>query len=174
MLRTGGKQLLVTKLYLIRHGIAADKGTYASDSERPLTDKGRRETEKVAKRLQQLGLRFDLILTSPLVRSRQTAEILTAAKLSERIEASDYLAPNGDIYSWLRWLEGRTDNSGRCLALVGHQPNLSHWAEILVWGDAKEALVLKKAGVIGLSLPETGTPVGKSQMFLLTAPKWLL
>lgn len=64
------------ELYLIRHGIAAERGTYPKDEERPLTEKGRAKTQKVAQRLYALGLRFDFILTSPLVRARQTAEIL--------------------------------------------------------------------------------------------------
>lgn len=180
------------ELYLIRHGIAADRKNYGNDEERPLTDKGRRKTKKVAYQLHKLGKQFDLILTSPLVRARQTAEILQAAGLSSQIEESPWLAPDGNIYSWLGWLEKwRYDNGGSShippynrgdgqraafmqLALVGHQPDLGNWAEILVWGNAKEKLVLKKAGVIGLMLPEIGTPLGKSQLFLLAAPKWLL
>lgn len=164
------------ELYLIRHGIAADRGTYTNDDERPLTDKGRRKTGEVAKRLHKLGLRFDQILTSPLVRARQTAEILQAAGLSSQIQEFSYLAPAGNIHTALSWLEKwrRDSRDGNRLALVGHQPDLGHWAEILVWGTPKEGLVLKKAGVIGLRLPEVGTPVGHSQMFWLTAPTLLL
>lgn len=165
----------LTEIYLIRHGIAADRKLHSNDEERPLTDKGQRKTKKVAKRLHKLGKEFDLILTSPLVRSRQTADILQAVGLSSQIEESPALAPDGNIYSWLGWFEKwRHHSSGKCLALVGHQPDLSNWAEILVWGDAKEKLILKKAGVIGLTLPATGTPVGKSQLFLLSSPSLLL
>jgi len=60
------------------------------------------------------------------------------------------------------------------LALVGHQPDLGNWAETLVWGYAKEKLVLKKAGVIGINIPDTGSPIGKSELFLLTSPKWVI
>lgn len=163
------------ELYLIRHGIATERGAETLDEDRSLTELGREKTRKVASRLQKLGIRFDSILTSPLVRSRQTAEILRDCGLSSQLEESAYLAPDGDIYTKLRgWLEQRQLSSDTKLALVGHQPDLGQWAEILVWGEAREALVLKKAGIIGLTLPETGSPVGRSQLFWLSPPKFLL
>ncbi len=163
------------QLYLIRHGIAVERDLYPTDEERPLTEKGRQKTVQVAKRLHQLGLRFDLILTSPLVRACQTGEILQAASLSSHLENSPFLAPGGEIESWIAWWEKwQRKVGGDRLAVVGHQPDLGNWAEMLVWGTAQEKLDLKKAGIIGLSLPKTGTPLGRSQMFWLTAPKWLL
>lgn len=167
---------ITMELYLIRHGIAAQREDYANDQERPLTHKGRQKTGKIAKQLRERGLRFDLILTSPLVRARETAAILQEAGLCSQVEEFTSLAPDGDINAWVRWLEEHQHSAtgDRCLALVGHQPDLGNWAETLVWGNAKEKLVLKKAGVIGLNLPTTGTPVGHSELFLLTSPKWLI
>ncbi|MEH1922554.1 phosphohistidine phosphatase SixA [Nostoc sp.] len=163
------------ELYLIRHGIAEDQGLGIKDEDRSLTKEGRQKTEKVAQKLVKLGLSFDLILTSPLVRARQTAEILIAEKLSSQLEESSHLAPDGQISSWLKdWLEPKNYSQNTQLALVGHEPNLSNWAEILLWGEAKASLVLKKAGMIGIKLPETGSPLGRSQMFWLTPPKYLL
>lgn len=164
------------ELYLIRHGIAVDKGSDIPDEERTLTTQGRQKTQKVAKRLAALGLRFDLILTSPLVRSRQTAEILHNYGLSRQIKEAGALAPGGKIQDWLGWLgQWQQAASGALsLALVGHQPNLAQWAEILVWGEVRDVIELKKAGIIGLKLPETESPVGQSQLFWLTQPKLLL
>ncbi len=163
------------KLYLIRHGIAEDKGLGIKDEERSLTKEGRQKTEKVAEQLVKLGLNFDLILTSPLVRARQTAEILIAEKLSSQLEESSHLAPDGQISSWLKdWLEPRNYSQNTQLAVVGHEPGLTNWAENLLWGEVKASLVLKKAGMIGIKLPETGSPLGRSQMFWLTPPKYLL
>jgi phosphohistidine phosphatase len=164
------------ELYLIRHGIAADKDAYANDEERPLTDKGRKKTDKVAKQLYEHGVRFDLILTSPLVRAKETAAILQEAGLSSQVEEFASLAPDGNIHEWVRWFNEKwqTAEGDRTLALVGHQPDLGHWAETLVWGNAQEKLILKKAGVVGLDIPETGTPIAQSQLFLLAPPKWLL
>jgi phosphohistidine phosphatase len=167
---------MTMELYIIRHGIAADKEAYANDAERPLTEKGIKQTGKVAKQLDDRGLRFDLILTSPLVRARETAVILQEAGLCSQVEENSSLAPDGDIKDWVKWLQDVWQNppQDRCLALVGHQPNLGIWAETLVWGYAKEKLILKKAGVIGLKIPSTGTPIGESELFLLTSPKWLV
>jgi phosphohistidine phosphatase len=163
------------ELYIIRHGIAEEKGFNIKDEERKLTPEGRQKIEKVAQRLAKLGLHFDLILTSPLLRARQTAEILIAAKLSSHLEESSYLTPEGNIYNWLAgWLEPKNYASQTHLAIVGHEPDLSQWAEVLLWGEVKARLVLKKAGMIGIKLPETGSPLGRSQMFWLTSPKYLL
>ena len=164
------------ELYLIRHGLAADRKAYANDEERPLTDKGRQKTGKVAKQLREQGLNFDLILTSPLVRARETATILQDAGLSSQVEEFTSLAPDGDIHAWVSWLkEWQQKAAGDpCVALVGHQPDLGNWAETLVWGEVKEKLVLKKGGVIGLNIPENKIPFGHSELFLLLSPKWLL
>jgi phosphohistidine phosphatase len=163
------------ELYLIRHGIAEEHQPGLKDEERSLTQEGRQKTEKVAQRLVKLGLKFDLILTSPLVRAQQTAEILIAAGLSSQIETSEHLSFEGDLQWWLEnWLEPRKYPQNTQLALVGHEPCLSSWAEILLWGEAKERLVLKKAGMMGIKLPNDGSPLGRSQMFWLTPPKYLL
>jgi phosphohistidine phosphatase len=163
------------ELYLIRHGIAQEKQPDIQDEERRLTKAGRQKTEKVAQRIKQMGLQFDVILTSPLVRAYQTAEIIITAGLSTQLEESIYLAPNGNIGGWLNeWLEPKNYAQNSQIALVGHEPCLSNWAEIMLWGEVKHSLVLKKAGMIGIKLPEIGSPVGRSQMFWLASPKYLL
>ncbi|MGH1396495.1 MAG: phosphohistidine phosphatase SixA [Trichormus sp.] len=163
------------ELYFIRHGIAEEQQAGIKDEERQLTKEGRQKTEKVAQRLVKLGLQFDLIVTSPLVRARQTAEILLEVGLSSQMEESNHLAPNGHISSWLDyWLQPKNFAQNTQLAVVGHEPCLSNWAEILLWGEAKDSLVLKKAGMIGVKLPESGSPVGQSHMFWLTPPRYLL
>ncbi|MBW4581580.1 MAG: phosphohistidine phosphatase SixA [Tildeniella nuda ZEHNDER 1965/U140] len=159
-------------LYLIRHGIAGEHGSYANDDERPLTAEGKQKTRQVAQRLHALTLRFDLILTSPLVRARQTADILLEAMLSQTVQVSSHLAPGGKLEEWLEWLQDGRSPDATTLALVGHEPNLSTWAETLVWGEARGALSLKKAGVIGLALPEQSL-VGNSTLFWLTPPRFL-
>ena len=163
------------ELYLIRHGIAADKADYDNDEERPLTEEGRKKTKNVAQQIRDRKLHFDLILTSPLLRARETAKILQDISLSSVVEEFPALAPDGNIEEWVSWLQQRRQTTtDQSLALVGHQPDLGNWAEILVWGKAQEKLVLKKAGIIGLKLPETETPLNGSELFLLTSPKWLL
>lgn len=165
----------MNNLYLIRHGIAAERGTYENDDERPLTKEGDRKTRQVARRLKELNLQFDLIFSSPLVRARQTAEILLSEGLSSQIEPCLAIAPDGNLNDWLtEYTNTWSKQEGKHLALVGHQPDLGNWAELLLWGNAKEALIVKKAGVIGITLPTTGSPVGNSQLFWLSPPKFLL
>ena len=74
------------KLYILRHGIAVEPGTpgYETDADRPLTSEGERKMRQIAGAMEALELSFDLILSSPYLRARQTAEIvaevLTARK----------------------------------------------------------------------------------------------
>jgi phosphohistidine phosphatase len=100
---------------------------------------------------------------------------LITAKLSSQLEESHHLSPEGNIDSWLTdWFKPKNFAQNTQLALVGHEPCLSNWAEILLWGEAKGGLVLKKAGMIGVKVPEIGSPVARSQMFWLTPPRYLL
>lgn len=163
------------ELYLIRHGIAEEPQPELQDEERHLTKQGQEKTQKVAHKLLKLGLHFDVILSSPLIRAQQTAEILIKTGLSSQLETSEHLNFTGDINNWLQdWFLPRNYPLTTKLALVGHEPCLTNWAEILLWGEAKEHFILKKAGMIGIKLPDDGFPVGRSQMFWLTPPKYLL
>lgn len=162
-------------LYLIRHGIAVERSEFTGpDHERPLTPQGHQKTVRVAQRLQSLNLHFDHLLTSPLLRAQQTASILQAEKLTSGIEVSETLAPQGDFGKWLDWLTAWQQLGHKSLALVGHEPDLSQWAEVLLWGESRQVLVLKKAGIIGLELPEGTSAVGNCKLFWLSAPGLLL
>jgi phosphohistidine phosphatase len=157
-----------TQIYFIRHGIAAEPDAYDNDRERPLTVKGKTKTKVVAQQLKALGLGFDEILTSPLLRARQTAEILHQADLVPHMTVTDTLAPMG---SFSNWLEKTRQSNHRSLALVGHEPDLSQWAELLIWGEVRGALQLKKGGIIGIEIPDDIDPVGNSILFWLTPPR---
>jgi phosphohistidine phosphatase len=172
-------------LYLIRHGLAGqaedrshDPTGQGSDDDRPLTPEGQVKTRRIADRLNLL-ISVDLIVTSPLMRAQQTAQILQRAGLGDRLERHPALAPGGAIEDWLTWLDGKgADRRGKVIALVGHRPDLGHWAEQLIWGGVPqvetERLVIKKAGVVGLHLPDVGSPIGQSQLFWLAPPRLLL
>jgi phosphohistidine phosphatase len=163
------------EVYLIRHGIAAERGTYADDEQRPLVKKGQDKTTQVAQRLLEIGLKFELILSSPLVRAYQTAEILQQAGLTKTIEVFAPLKPDGAIAEWLEWLQQyQLQHPDAKIALVGHQPDLGNWTEMLLWGTIKGQIEVKKAGVIGLRIPEIGTPIARSTLLLHIAPKWLV
>lgn len=161
------------ELYFVRHGIALDREACATDEERPLSDRGREKTKKIARQLAERGLMWENILTSPLVRARQTAEIFQAAGASLQVEIFPALAPGGEIDIWIDWWQQHRDKQ-KPYALIGHQPDLGNWAELLVWGEARGKLILKKAGIIGVKLPSSETPIGGGELFLLLPPKWAI
>jgi phosphohistidine phosphatase len=162
------------ELYLVRHGLAGVREAGKDDALRPLTKRGAHRTRAVARRLLGADIHFDTVLTSPLLRARQTADILHAVGLGPQPAVFASLAPGGTLERFLRFLASRPHKRGRRLALVGHMPDLAAWAERLVAGSARGHLVLKKAGVIGLTLPLTGGPLGRSSLFLLVPPRVLL
>ena len=68
------------ELYLIRHGVAEERGdAWPDDGKRPLTEEGARACERSMRGLGRAGIGFDVVLTSPLVRARQTADVVAAA-----------------------------------------------------------------------------------------------
>jgi phosphohistidine phosphatase len=175
-------------LYLIRHAIAivgaasenencepTTADTIANDESRPLTKLGRKKMAQVADRLQESGLKFDLIMTSPLVRTRQTADILMDARLSPQLEISADLAPAGNLQSWLdTWASRSTDRPVNTLAVVGHEPNLSEWAELLIFNKIYHQIILKKGGIIGLKFPDDRMTIGTAQLYCSIPPKYLI
>ncbi|HTV75696.1 MAG TPA: histidine phosphatase family protein, partial [Candidatus Baltobacteraceae bacterium] len=85
-------------LFILRHGIAVERGTpgFENDAVRPLTPKGKRQLRKIASAMKKMDLRLDLILSSPFLRAKQTAEIAAAGlKLKKRLKFSDELQPDG-------------------------------------------------------------------------------
>jgi len=139
-------------LFLMRHGLAVEPGTagYSNDADRPLTPKGRRKLRRAAETMKALDLSFDLILSSPLRRARQTAAILAKAlNAQERLELSGSLAPGNaarTIIECLRRLP-MPDN----VLLVGHEPGLSQLIALLVAGDSGLSVSMKKGGLCKLS-----------------------
>ncbi|OLP18554.1 phosphohistidine phosphatase SixA [Leptolyngbya sp. 'hensonii'] len=164
----------MTELYLIRHGLAVERGREVRDQDRPLTEEGRYKTAQIAKRLRQLDLEFELIGSSPLVRAAQTAEILLQEGVGKRLDLCEHLAPGGRLEDGLAWLNRSRLPKAARVALVGHEPDLSAWAERLIWGEVRSVLRLKKAGMIGLMLPDQGSEIGQTVLFWLTPPKFLL
>ena len=139
-------------LYIIRHAIAVDEGTpeYEDDSQRPLTDKGKKKMRQIAKGLRALGVGFDLILSSPYVRAKETAEIVADVfKMKKSIEYSENLIPMGDPD--LLIAEINEKYSVDSIALVGHEPHLTHLIGLLISENAGADITLKKGGVCNLS-----------------------
>ena len=125
------------ELYVLRHAIAVQRGTegYEQDSDRPLTSKGRQKMERIASAMQTLGLSFDLILSSPFLRARQTADVVADVfGTGKNVELSEHLAVGGDPESLVRELNSRFD-SLKSVLIVGHEPYLSSLVSTLISGD---------------------------------------
>src|SRR5689334_13536187 len=140
-------------LYLLRHGLAVEPGTpgFAKDADRPLTPKGERKLWKIAEAIEAMEITFDLILSSPYVRARQTAEIVAEAlNLRKTLEFSDALVPAGNVNRLIESLN-QIEPSPENVLLVGHEPYLSELISMLVSGQAGFAVVMKKGGLCKLS-----------------------
>jgi phosphohistidine phosphatase len=141
-------------LYILRHGLAVDHGAagYPNDADRPLTPKGKRKLRKIAKAMQSLQLSFDLILSSPYTRARQTAELVAdALRQRRKLEFSEDLVPNGSFQELIQYLN-RLKTRAEDVMLVGHEPYLSGLISLMVSGDSDFRVVLKKGGLCKLTI----------------------
>jgi phosphohistidine phosphatase len=139
-------------LYILRHGIAVERGApgFKTDADRPLTPKGKRQLGQTAAAMQSVGPDFSLILSSPFLRARQTAEIVARSlKLKKRLAFSDELTPDGDPKALIRQLNDLGPAPENVL-LVGHEPYLSRLVALLISGEAATNIELKKGGVCKL------------------------
>lgn len=126
------------KIYFLRHGKADWPDWKRSDDERPLTKEGGKEVRKVAKLLSRLEI-APLILTSPLPRARETAEI-AAEILGAEMSEDNILKPGFNAAKLAKLLR---EYSADSLMVVGHEPDFSHTVRELTGG----AIKLSKAGV---------------------------
>src|SRR6266567_1894462 len=136
------------ELYFLRHGEADWPDWKKSDDERPLTKRGKKQMRDVARFLDHLKVRPDLIVTSPLPRAAQTAEI-AADYLKAKLRKDESLAP-GFAMSKLRTVVKR--HHAKALMLVGHEPDFT----TVISGLTGASLKLSKAGVALLDVdPES-------------------
>jgi phosphohistidine phosphatase len=162
-------------LYLMRHGVALSREDLGieSDAERTLSPKGMKRMRRVARGMARLGIPFSTLLTSPLIRARQTADIVAAALgLESELQEISGLAPESSVESLLFGLT-RFQNREHIL-LVGHQPLLTDTASYLLSGKSgvSLALPLKKGGLCRIetdALPATS----RGTLHWLLTPKQL-
>lgn len=144
------------KLYLLRHGDAGDAGDpKIKDSERALTPKGIQRTKQLAHALQQMEISFEVVLSSPLVRARETAEIVARGlKFAGNVELTDALTPFGSMENIVHQLTTLRPVPQSVL-LVGHEPYLSGFVSLLCTGGPGLGLEMKKGALCRL---EVATP----------------
>jgi phosphohistidine phosphatase len=162
------------RLYIIRHGEAEDRSADGSDAERALTPAGAKEMRRVARRLAELGVRIDVTATSPLLRARQTADALHAEGVTPSVEEEPFLAGGGALDELLAWLGRQRRRRAAAVAVVGHQPMLGEWAELLLCGGAQGRIQLKKGAIVALDLPDSAAAPGTARLLWMIPPKLLI
>ena len=158
------------ELYLIRHGVAAERGSdYPDDSKRPLTNDGIAKLRREAKALVALGVDFDQIISSPLVRTKQTADVFAQILPSNPpVATSDALAPAGTPTAVFQEL-AKHMRKGR-VALVGHEPNIGELAARLI--GARNPLEFKKGAICRIDF-EVLPPKGQGMLCWFVTPRIL-
>jgi phosphohistidine phosphatase len=128
------------EIYILRHGIAVERGTrgYA---------KGEEKMRQIAAALVAMGLNFDLILSSRLIRAQQTAEIV-AEELDKETTFTDFLAPGANA---LELIAEINDEKPQRVLLVGHEPDLSELISMLITGTSEARIEFKKGGLCKLT-----------------------
>ncbi len=158
------------ELYLVRHGLAEERGdAWPDDTKRPLTDEGISRMRKAARGLARLGVSVEVVLTSPLVRARQTAEILAGA-LDPRpsLVNVDSLAPDGAYAAVVADLEKHARKTR--LALVGHEPMIGEFAARIL--GSRHPIEFKKGAVCRIDIDDL-PPAGPGDLRWMLTPKIL-
>ncbi|MGD0059866.1 MAG: phosphohistidine phosphatase SixA [Verrucomicrobiia bacterium] len=151
------------RLYLLRHGTASDVAP--SDAERKLTREGEEEAQIAGLALAELGVKPSCVLSSPLVRARQTAELAARAmKFRGEVESLDELTNGTSTPTLLKVLQSYS--SPEEILLVGHMPSLSEHLAALIGSKNPQGLPLGKGSVACVDLDELR--LGRGQL------RWLL
>jgi phosphohistidine phosphatase len=157
----------------MRHGIAVTRGSagFANDSARALTPEGQEKMQEAAQGLVQIGFEVDWIVSSPLVRAVETADIV-AKSLAARppMDLCDALRPGGSAEDLVAFLAKRPNR--RRVLLVGHEPDLSELAARLIGAGGHANLMFKKGGCC-LIIFEEFPPRGPGELVWWLTPRLL-
>lgn len=154
-------------LYLIRHAIAVPHGTPGiAEEERPLTPEGIRKMRRCIKAMSRLGIRFDEVWTSPLLRARQTADLLVECmELNRSVRQVPFLLPEGDFEALAMVLADTPKR--RSVALIGHEPSMGELATWLITGQKMPAIRFKKGSVACIECDQFTPPAGNQLVWML-------
>jgi len=160
----------VIQLYLIRHGIAEERGdAWPDDTKRPLSEDGMARLRKSVRGLSRLGVSFDVIVTSPLVRTRQTAEIVAAGLDSHpHVVNAESLGPAGSYAAVMADLEKHSKRLS--IALAGHEPGIGELAARLA--GSRHPIPFKKGAICRIDV-DALPPGGPGELRWFLTPKIL-
>ena len=158
-------------LFILRHAIAVESGAPGfKDEERPLTKEGRERMIEAVHGMKRAGWEFDALLSSPLVRAWQTAELVKAyLPFRGKIETVEELLPGRSLKAMLQKLAKRSESN---FLLVGHEPMLSQWIAQILGAGSQGDFRLKKGGLCHLSL-ERAEEFAAAELVAFIPPKIL-
>jgi phosphohistidine phosphatase len=159
------------ELYMMRHGIAVTRGStgFEDDSRRPLTPEGKQKVREITAGLMKIEFDPDWIVTSPLVRAVETAEIIGECLGSKTpLDFSDTLRPGGSPEALISFLAKRPNR--RRVLVVGHEPDLSQMAARLTGAGRNANFAFKKAACCLLTFDEF-PPKSPGQLVWWLTPK---
>ena len=156
-------------LLIIRHA-KAEEGSGSlfgrkRDAERRLTDAGRKSMRKAAKGLREIAPKIDVLATSPLVRARETAEIVAGMLGNLAVTELAPLAPEGDKKALITWLSEQPPDASA--AIVGHEPDLSSLASLLIDGNSSSRIALKKGACCLIEFSDSPSAGNGTLLWLL-------
>ncbi len=168
------------ELVFIRHAVAQEreefqKKTKLDDAFRPLTSKGQNRLQKMAMIMKRRWIKdFDLIISSPYTRARQSAEIVSQVYNEKKVIECSELVPQSPPQAFVKWMKSQNFRGGS-FAIVGHEPNLSLLVTYLLAGNEYAFLEFKKSGILCLEVDMLKS-LGPScaQLQWLVTPKMIL
>lgn len=154
-------------VFILRHGDANSGSKMMTDSKRPLSDAGVKEAEAVARLFAGLEIKFSTIFTSPLLRTRQTADLILKFQKKAKIVELDELKPEGKEGQIAATL-GKQNND---ILVVGHNPLLVNLINHIIGAtDAQSLIALKTGGLAKISI-SSKQPRLKGELEWLLTPK---
>src|SRR5574342_317924 len=161
------------ELFVLRHGEAGQRSSMASDRIRPLTSAGKAEIHEIAKALKIIGLKFDLVVTSPLKRAYDTAIIISDIfNIGNKVQVWNELAPEGQRIEVYRKISHLREEY--TVLIVGHQPLLGQMINDMIHNEKSSTcnLLLKKGGVVRIRLLRKSN-IPKGELRWLLTPRIL-
>ena len=160
-------------LYIIRHAWAADRidPAWPTDESRPLTDEGRQRFARMIEALAARAFAPEWIATSPLVRCRQTAEVIANVLHGKpQVAERDELAPGSDLHGLVKWTI-RHAADAKETAWVGHAPDVTHLTSALI-GDSRAGVRFAKGAIAAIEFDDIPR-IGQGELRWLVTAKVL-
>jgi phosphohistidine phosphatase len=158
------------EVILIRHAKSEtrDPNSWPDDDQRPLSVEGRAEQRSAARAMKKMGIKFDFIVTSPLLRARETADLVAKGyRWTEAPQVAEELAHEYSVGAVVKLLAKFPPDSA--VALVGHEPDFSDLASALISKSRDVNIAVKKSGVVGIEF-DGPAEVGKGTLLYHLKP----